>query len=186
MKDESQHFDVPDLDRFLDDTATHEARSLVRRIQAAGSQLRQLSEDVTTQQLSSERIWTAYDVLAHVAVLSKYYSVLAYRVGTGKVREIDLLPAIRDRDSAAQKFAGVSARQLADMAVNDHDRLITYLDGATPSELRASAEMPQGGRLTVDVIARQLLCGHLEEHLAQLEKLVIAGQQTEAQDRVSE
>jgi hypothetical protein len=149
--------------------------------------LRQLSEQVTTQQLSDATTWTAYDVLAHVAVLSKYYSVLAYRVGTGKVREIDLLPAIRDRDPAAQKFSGVTARELADMATNDHDRLIAYLDGATPAALRASAAMPLGGHLTVDVIARQLLCGHLEEHVAQLESLLAADQQTLAQQhRVSE
>lgn len=173
MKNESQDFDIPDLERFLDETATYETRELIKRVQAAGSRLRQLAEQVSVQQLSDQATWTAYDVLVHVAVLSKFYSVLAYRIGTGKVREVDLLPAIRDRDSAAQRLAGLDATQLATMAINDHARLIAYLEGAPPSELRAAAEMRQGGYLTVDVAARQLMCGHLEEHLTQLERLVV-------------
>ena len=178
MKDESQHFDVPDLDRFLNDTAAYEAHALVRRLQTAGARLQQLSEQVTSRQSSDQSAWTAHDVLVHVAVLSKYYSVLAYRIGTGKVQEIDLMPAIRARDSAGQKLADLDARQLAEMAIADHTRLIEYLNGATPAELRTSAAMQQGGTLTVDVAARQLLCGHLEEHLAQLETLVAAERDT--------
>jgi hypothetical protein len=174
MKDESQHFDTPDLDHFLDETAVYEAHALVRRLVAAGARLRELSEHVTVQELSDQHVWTAYDVLVHAAVLSKYYSVLAYRIGTGKVREIDLMPAIRGRDSTGQKLAGPGAREIADAAIADHARLIAYLNGATPAELRAAAVMQQGGSLTVDVVARQLLCGHLEEHLVHLEKLIAA------------
>lgn len=170
MKDQSRQFGTADLDAFLDETARNEVRPLVSRIRAAGVRLSQLAEHVTRSAADDSDSWSAYDILAHVAVLSKFYSVLTYRVGTGQLSSLDLLPAIQDRDPAARKLAGVEPRELARMAVRDHDRLISFLETAEPSNLRALLDLRDGRMITAETIARQLMCGHMEDHLNQLER----------------
>jgi hypothetical protein len=109
-------------------------------------------------------------VLAHIAVLSKFYGSLTYRVGSGKLTEFDLLENVTQRDVAGEMMSRLPASELVEMAVADQRRTAQYLRAATPADLRRQANVNDRLEISAHDVAALPLCAHLELHLEQLEE----------------
>lgn len=171
MKIESTAFTAQHMHDFLDELLLAERDSLVARLEAAGERLRHLAGRVP-EGASEGDGWTAHEVLAHIAVLSKFYGVLVYRIGSGALTELDLLGNVNLRDVAGEQLARVAPAELVEMALADQRRTAGYLRGAGADALQRQATLSSGGTMSASEIARLPLVAHLESHLAQLEALV--------------
>jgi len=109
-------------------------------------------------------------VLAHIAVLSKFYGVLTYQVGSGRITELDFLPQVQDRDVAGEQLSSLAPDQLLAFAQRDHQRTITYLRSANVKAMQRRVVLSEGLSMTAGEIAQLPLCAHLEMHLDQLER----------------
>jgi hypothetical protein len=114
--------------------------------------------------------WTDLEVLAHIAVLSKFYGVLTYQVGSGKIIELDLLPQVRDRDVAGEQMSTLPPEQLLALSQRDHQRTIAYLRSADAEAMQRRVIFWDGLSMSAWEIAQLPLCAHLEMHLDQLER----------------
>jgi hypothetical protein len=97
MEIESTTFGTVELELFLDQLVDRDRRALAARLERASERLGELAARVSDAGASGDDRWNAKEVLAHVAVLSKLYGVLGYRIGTGALRELDLLGQVHLR-----------------------------------------------------------------------------------------
>lgn len=171
MKIESPSFTVDDLKGFLDTYVDRERQILADRLRAASERLTALGERVRAGR-SEEQEWTAHELLAHIAVLSKFYGVLVHRVATGQESSLDVMEAVQLRDAAGRQMSQLEPAELVRMAVADHERTIRTLLSASPKDLRRTATLGEGVQMSTEDIARLPLLSHLETHLDQLEKLL--------------
>ncbi len=154
---------------FLDEVTEHERQRLIDRLQASSAALAaQVKRGVNTS-ANGEARWSGHDVLAHIAVLSKYYGMLTYQVGSGKVSEVDLLQAVRARDIAGEQLGRLSDSELLAVIDGDHQRTIAFLKSADAAAMHRRAELYPGFSMSAFELASLGLCAHLEIHLAQLE-----------------
>jgi hypothetical protein len=192
MKIESTAFTAADLEQAGDQLIDHERQVLVDRLERASARLAELGLRVGQEQPSgqggrpgpglgehgrqggrppSDDAWNATEVLAHIAVLSKFYGMLTYKVGTGQMTELDLLGNVNVRDVLGEQLAKESPLTLVEMAVADHRRTVEYLRSADAAAMRRECVV-DGGRtvMRAEDMARQALIGHLEMHVDQLER----------------
>ena len=113
------------------------------------------------------------EVLAHLAVVSKFYGVLVHRIASGKLPDVNLLEAVNQRDSVGKQMAQLEPADLLRMALADHQRTITTLRTADPESLRQTARVDAETTMTAEEVARLPLITHLEMHIEQLEKLLV-------------
>ena len=172
MRIESPAFTEREMRGFLDEQVDHERHRLADRLQADSARLGELAATLTLPTRGSEDSggWSAQEILAHIAVLSKFYGVLTSRVGSGKVSQIELLEAVQSRDSAGEQLSSLPPDQLLAMAQRDHRRTIDYLRGADAVAMQRRAVLYEGFSMSAAEIAQLPLCGHLEIHLDQLER----------------
>ena len=104
MEIESPAFTDADLEAFLAECRIQEQRALAERLEAASARLAALVGRMAGADANPTGGWSAQEVLAHVAGLSKYYGVLAYRVGSGKAADVDLLADVRQRDAVLERL----------------------------------------------------------------------------------
>jgi hypothetical protein len=171
MKIESPTFTLEDVKGFMDTYLDRERNILADRLEHASKELAALGPRIKTQR-SDQEGWTAHELLAHIAVLSKFYGVLVHRIATGQLPNMDLLEAVHLRDSVGHQMALLEPPDLLRMAVADHDRTINTLRTAAPQDLRRSGDLGEGITMTAEDIARLPLVSHLELHIEQLEKLL--------------
>ena len=171
MKIESPTFTLEDVKGFMDTYLDRERNILADRLQHASDQLAALGPRVRSQH-SDEEGWTAHELLAHIAVLSKFYGVLVHRIATAQLPNANLLEAVHLRDSVGHQMALLEPPDLLRMAVADHERTIRTLRTADVRDLRRSAELGDGIAMTAEEVARLPLLSHLELHIEQLEKLL--------------
>ena len=169
MKIESPSFTQADIDTFLDEQMDHERVRLVERLEAASEKLATLVPRISSDRSDGEA-WTAHETLAHIAVLSKFYGVLVYRISGGQMAEVDLIGNVNLRDVAGDQMAAMSADELLQAIRADHARTAKLLRTIEPSALRKSATLETGESITAEFIARYPLVNHLEQHVQQLEK----------------
>jgi hypothetical protein len=187
---ESPAFTEREMRSFLDEVTDHERRHLIGRVQAASARLGALfegphptlprergrDESVSTHPaLPRERgretdSWNGHDVLVHIAVLSKFYGMLAYQVGSGKVSNVELLEYVRARDVAGEQLSSQSDNELLTTIQQDHQRTITYLESADSEALHRRATLYEGFSMSALELALLGLCSHLEIHIDQLER----------------
>jgi hypothetical protein len=172
---ESPAFTEREVREFLDEFGDHERRRLADRLEADSARLSDLAIESLPNIPSpsggeSGPEWTGHEVLAHIAVLSKFYGVLTYQVGSGKVTTLDLLPQVQDRDVAGAQLSSLPPDQLLAMAQRDHQRTIAYLRSAETAALQRRAVFYEGLSMSAAEIAQLPLCAHLEIHLDQLER----------------
>lgn len=152
MKVESTSFTVADLEHYGDELVEHERKVLADRLERASARLAELGLTVGHEEVASSDndTWSATEVLAHIAVLSKFYGMLTYKVGTGQITELDLLRNVNLRD---------------------HRRTVAYLRSADAAAMRRECVI-DGGRtvMRAEDMARQALIAHLEVHIDQLER----------------
>jgi len=148
-----------------------ERNILADRLQHASDRLATLAPRIKAE-AGGERDWNAHELLAHLAVLSKFYGVLVHRVATGQLPNMDLLEAVHLRDTVGHQMSQLEPGDLVRMTLADHERTIKTLREAEPESLRRSADLGEGITMTAEEIARLPLISHLELHLDQLEKLL--------------
>jgi hypothetical protein len=166
MQIESTTFGVAEVDDFIAQLEDEDRLTLVERLRVASARLAELAPRV--RQAAGEETWSAHEVLAHIAVLSKFYGVLTYRIGRGEMTELDLLGSVKQRDVAGEQMAKLPPEQLLESALRDHRRTLEYLSSASGRDLRRTAKISHGGEISAADIARLPLCTHLEQHVRQL------------------
>lgn len=154
----------------MDTYAGRERDLLADRLQRASQRLAEMAPRVKAEPGGDEG-WNAHELLAHIAVLSKFYGVLVHQVAAGKPHA-DLLEAVNMRDSAGQQMARVDPDELLRMTLADHERTIKTLRSLDPEALSRSAQLGDGTTLTAEQIARMPLISHLEMHINDLEKML--------------
>ena len=171
MKIESPAFTLDDVRTFMSTYLDRERNILADRLQHASDRLATLAPRIKAE-AGGERDWNAHELLAHLAVLSKFYGVLVHRVATGQLPNMDLLEAVHLRDTVGHQMSQLEPGDLVRMTLADHERTIKTLREAEPESLRRSADLGEGITMTAEEIARLPLISHLELHLDQLEKLL--------------
>ena len=175
MKIESPSFTAADLDAFLDDLWDNDRSALVERLERASARLGELAVRMREESETGARDtdeadgWRPREILAHVAVLSKFYGMLTYKVATGAIEDLDLVGNVHLRDVLGDQISRLPVARLVEMAQGDHRRTVDYLRQARGADLRRSVRLSHGGELSAGDIARLALVSHLEQHLLQLE-----------------
>ena len=170
MRIESPSFTDKELQGFLDEVVHHDRERLVERLEGASRRLAELVGRGPVPEADGQVEWSGHDVLAHIAVLSKFYGVMAYQVATGKASDVNLLRFVQDRDVAGQQLSSLPPEQLLAMAQRDHQQTINYLRSADAAALERRATLTDGFSMSALEIANLALCAHLEIHLEQLER----------------
>jgi DinB superfamily len=171
MKIESTAFTVDDIKAFMASYRDHERGLLADRLQKVSTRLTELAPRLTSSREVPEG-WTAREVLAHIAVVSKYYGVAVHRVASGQATELNLLEGVHMRDVAGEQMAQLEPADILRSALTDQERTIKALRAADSESLRRSARVGGDVAMTAEELARLPLIGHLEMHLEQLEQLL--------------
>jgi hypothetical protein len=169
VKIESTAFTAADLDHYRDELIDHERLVLADRLERASARLAELGRQRGPETASSPNGWSSTEVLAHIAVLSKFYGMLTYKIGSGQLTELDLLGNVHVRDVLGEKLAREAPAALVEMALADHRRTVDYLRSADAAAMRRECVVDGGRSVTrADDMAREALIGHLELHIEQL------------------
>ena len=172
MKIESPTFTMDDLRTFMTSYRDRERHLLADRLQRVSGRVAELGPRVKRHVDDTESDWNAHEILAHIAVVSKFYGVLVHRIASGKLDGMNLLEAVNMRDSAGRQMAELEPDELVRQAVADHQRTIKTLREVDPSSLERSARIDDGTSMTAEQVARLPLITHLEMHVEQLEKML--------------
>jgi hypothetical protein len=172
MKIESPGFTMDDIQAFMSSYRDRERHLLADRLQRVSERVAELGPRVKRHTDDSVSEWNAHEILAHIAVVSKFYGVLVHRIAGGKLDDMNLLEAVHLRDSAGRQMAELEPGELARQAVADQQRTILTLREVDPSSLERSARIDDGTSMTAEQVARMPLIAHLEMHVEQLEKML--------------
>jgi hypothetical protein len=170
MKIESTAFTRADVEQFLDEMLDHDRHLLADRLEKASARLEALGPRVSAGRGESE--WSQHELLAHIAVLSKFYGVLVHKISSGQMTEVDLLENVNLRDVVGDQLAQIEPAELLRMALNDQARTLKLLRTVEPASLRRQARQENGELMSAIEVARLPLVNHLEMHLDQLERAV--------------
>lgn len=168
MKIESTAFTRADVEEFLDGMLGHERDTLAGRLETASTRLAALGPRVKAGAGGTE--WSHHELLAHIAVLSKFYGVLLHKISSGQMSEIDLLENVNLRDVVGEQMAQIEPAELLRIALADQARTLKLLRTIEPSSLRREARMENGEMMSAEEVARLPLINHLEMHVDQLER----------------
>src|SRR2546421_6069109 len=171
MKIESPAFTLDDVKTFMDTYLDRERNLLAHRVQLASGRLAALAPRIKAEH-GDENSWSAHELLAHLAVLSKFYGVLVHRISTDQLPNMNLLEAVHLRDTVGHQMSQLEPADLVRMTVADHERTIKTLRTSDPQALRKTAELGDGITMTAEEVARLPLVSHLELHIEQLEELL--------------
>jgi tetrahydrodipicolinate N-succinyltransferase len=171
MKIESPAFTLDDVKTFMDTYLDRERNLLADRLQLASEHLAALAPRIKAEH-GDENSWSAHELLAHLAVLSKFYGVLVHRISTNQLPNMNLLEAVHLRDTVGHQMSQLEPADLVRMTLADHERTIKTLRTSDPQALRKTAELGDGITMTAEEVARLPLVSHLELHIDQLEKLL--------------
>lgn len=169
MKIESPEYTAEELFAFINEMQDHDRQVLADRLQRASQRLAKIGPRIKPGR-SDAGEWSEVEVLAHIAGLSKFYGVMVHRLITGKITELPMLEAAQMRDGAIDQLADQQPAELLRMTLADHERTINELRTADPASLRRRANLPEGGTMTAEEVARLPLITHVEAHVDQLEK----------------
>jgi DinB superfamily len=172
MKLESPSFTTDDIRAFMSSYRDRERNLLADRLQHVSERLADLGPRVQAQSGAEDPEWNAHEILAHIAVVSKFYGVLVHRIASGKLEDMNLLEAVNLRDAAGQQMAQVPPDELVRMSVADQQRTIQALRAAEDGALQRAARVDDGTSMTAEEVARLPLVSHLEMHIEQLEKML--------------
>lgn len=162
---------MDDVKAFMGTYMDRDRNLLADRLQRISDRLAELGPQVKAQRGDDEE-WNAHEILAHIAVVSKFYGVLVHRISSGQLPDLNLLEAVNLRDSAGKQLSQLEPADLLRMALADHQRTITTLRTADPMSLHTATRVDDGSTMTAEEVARLPLITHLEMHIEQLEKLL--------------
>ena len=170
MKIESTAFTRADVEKFLDEMLDHDRQELAGRLEKASARLAEAGPLVKAGPGGTQ--WSAHELLAHIAVLSKFYGVLVHKISSGQMTEVDLLENVNLRDVVGEQLAQIEPAELVRMALADQARTLKLLRTIEPASLRRQAKQENGELMSAIEVARLPLINHLEMHVDQLERAV--------------
>jgi len=165
---ESTAFTSAEVQGFLDELVDHDRQTLVGRLETASARLAELGPRIKAGHGDGD--WSAHEILAHIAVLSKFYGVLVHKIASGQMTELNLLENVNLRDVVGQQMAELEPEDLLRMIEADHQRTLKTLRTAEAAALRRTARLEDGTVMSAEDVARLPLTNHLELHLHQLEE----------------
>jgi len=172
MKIESTGFTRVELEQFLDEMLDHDRQLLADRLKRPSARLAELGPRVEAGGGDAE--WSQHELLAHIAVLSKFYGVLVHKISTGQMTRLDLLQNVNLRDVLGERLSHIEPAELLRMALADQERTLKLLRAADASSMRRTATQENGEPISAEEVARLPLVNHLEMHLDQLERALRA------------
>src|ERR1700675_1119884 len=158
MKIDSTSFTRVEVEQFLDEMLDHDRRDLAGRLEHASARLAALGPRVRAGAGDTE--WSQHELLAHIAVLSKFYGVLVHKISSGQMSELDLLENVNLRDVVGEQMAQIEPAELLRMALGDHARTLKLLRTAEPASLRRQARLENGKMMSAEEVARLPLVNH--------------------------
>jgi hypothetical protein len=167
MKIESPELTLDDFKGFLDDLLEYDRDHLIFRLRGALAQLDELLPKISSGPSSDGDGWGAPEVLAHISVFTGFFGWLAYTIAKGRPVEVDLIEALKQRDLVGSQAAELPPAEMAETIRSNMERTISFLEKATPDELRNEIDY-LARRMRADDIVRISLCAHLETHLRQM------------------
>jgi hypothetical protein len=170
VKIESATFTRSDVEQFLEEMLDHDRHALADRLEKASARLAEIGPRVKAGGGDGE--WSEHELLAHIAVLSKFYGVLVHKISSGQMAELDLLENVNLRDVVGEQMAQIEPAELLRMALSDHARTLKLLRAADAASLRRTATQENGQPISAEEVARLPLINHLEMHVDQLERAV--------------
>jgi len=170
MRIESPSFTERELRGFLDEFIDQERQRLAERLETISARLVEIVSNGVSNKPNGQQEWTGHEVLAHMATVSKFYGVLAYQVGSGKITQTNLLDMVHMRDGAAEQMSSLSDDELLAAILRDHQRTVSYLRSADAAAMQRKASVYEATSMTAMEIATLPLCAHLERHLDQLDR----------------
>jgi hypothetical protein len=170
MKIESTTFTRSDLEQFLGEMLDHDRHALAGRLEKASARLAEIGPSVRAGRGDGE--WSEHELLAHIAVLSKFYGVLVHKISSGQMTQLDLLENVNLRDVVGDQMAQIEPAELLRMALSDQARTLKLLRSAETSSLQRTATQENGEPITAEEVARLPLINHLEMHVDQLERAI--------------
>jgi hypothetical protein len=170
MKIESTSFTRADVEQFLESMLDHDRNLLADRLEKASARLAELGPRIKAGGGGDE--WSQHEVLAHIAVLSKFYGVLVHKISSGQMTEVDLQENVNLRDVVGEQMAQIEPSELLRMALADQARTLKLLRAVEPASLRRKAKLESGEMMSADEVARLPLVNHLEMHVDQLERML--------------
>lgn len=152
-----------------DRLAARDCANLAERLRTATAEIHRLAPLVSSR-MSGEQAkdWSAIEVLAHMAMLSAYFTTTALKAAAGQDVKGDLLEQIRARDLITPEFARLPALHLAELADTYLARAIGFLETPEPVALARLIQVADDWYLSVVEVIRLGVCAHLEMHLEQL------------------
>lgn len=171
MKIESPSFTIAEVQKYGEELIDHEREVLATRLEAATQRFAAVAGRIPEAEAEGGEAWSAREVLAHIAVLSKFYGMLTYKIGSGQMTELDLTGNVNLRDVLGEQLAREAPKTVIAMALGDHQRTIRFLRGADAAAMKRECVI-DGGRavMRAEDVCREALVGHLELHLDQLEQ----------------
>jgi hypothetical protein len=168
MRNESAKFGRVELGAFFGELLGLDREHLVQRLEACVGRLEAVV-DLVPEDSPAGDDWSPHEVMAHIAVLTKYYGVLTYQVSMGTVKREDLLSGIQVRDELGARMSSQGASELGERSIQQVRRTIAFLREVEPRKLRRRVQMLGLTSMSAEEICRLSLCTHLEQHLGQLE-----------------
>src|SRR5438046_9770839 len=123
MKIESPACTQDDVDKFFDEQLDRERLHLARRLEEASARLAAIAPRITAHEGGEQ--WSDHEVLAHIAVLSKFYGVMVHKITSGQMTEVDLLDATKLRDVAGEQTAALPTADIIRSIAAGHARTVT-------------------------------------------------------------
>src|SRR5919198_1926649 len=149
MKLESLTFDRAQMDAFRRELMEHDRNLLAERIEQGADRLSKLAAQVADDAASADD-WSAREVLAHIAVLSKFYGVTAKKIADGAWTDFDLLGHISQRDVAGEQTAKLPAAEIAALAVANLRRTLEFMRAADVESLYLRATVAEGTTMSAE------------------------------------
>src|SRR5260370_11149476 len=124
---------------------------LADRLEPVSNRLAELGRRVQAPP-GDDSEWNAHEILARLAVVSKFYGVLVHRISSGQLSELNLLEAVNLRDAAGQQMSQLETAELVRMTLADHARTIKSLRDADPQSTRQVARVDNGTEPTAAAV----------------------------------
>lgn len=166
-------FTINDVKGFMDSYLVRERDLLAGRLQLVADQLGELAP-LIKERSGDNPEWNAHEILAHIAVVAKFYGVLVHRISSGKLSDFALVDNVNMRDVAGKQIAGMPPDRIAETARADIERTVQALRSADPVSLRRTARIEDGTTMSAEEVARLPLVTHLEAHLEDLQKMLVS------------
>src|SRR5437879_12196815 len=128
---------MDDVRAFMETYLDRDRQILAERLQRISDRVAELGPRIQ-QQGGGDGEWSAHEILAHLAVVSKFYGVLVHRIAAGKLDDLNLLEAVHMREAAGSQMSELEPAELVRMTLADHARTIETLPTASPSAPRRS------------------------------------------------